>query len=262
MENQCIGSYTNSVSFTGPEQAARGGDTSVFTLPEDIDTPHTSNLSVATTITTKVSPVVAKSKKLDASKIRRTIEIFSTLLQRLTLACDRLLKTDHSQASEAILATEDIKRFYLQLLSIKNSELTNVLDAFLETPPLLVRTVSLDDDQQGGEEAEITSLFQNETILTIHQPEPRHLLGVFNGQVMSSQNKCVTSTRIEEEGEYDEEDGEDLRRQVGSNDYEEESGCREGPEYDPEERDTIQDFYQQDDYLAETQVGNLSCGSI
>mmetsp|Transcript_31270 Transcript_31270/g.47716 ORF Transcript_31270/g.47716 Transcript_31270/m.47716 type:complete len:745 (+) Transcript_31270:247-2481(+) len=244
-----------------PEHTVRGGDTSVFTLPEDIDTPHTSNVSIATTITTKVSPAVAVRNKPDAMNIRRTIEIFSTLLQRLTLACNRLLKTGNAHTREAILATEDIKRYYLQLLSIDDSDVRNVFEAFLEQPPLLVRTVSLDDEQEGGE-AEIESIFQNEPILAIQQPEARHLLGVFNGQVMSTQKKCYTSTRIEEEEEYDEEEGEDLRRQIGSNDYDEDDGCREGPELDSEERDSARDFYQQYNHFSETKPGNISCGSI
>jgi hypothetical protein len=201
----------------------RGGDTSLFSLPEESMTPHTSNASMATTITSQPSsPQPHNVPSSDAVAVRRTIEFLTTILQRLSLSVKRLMETTGRASSpEAIRATEEMKRHYLQLMQLKNSDLNAVSDAFFQSMMPLVRTVSLEDEENVA--------------------PARHLLRAFDAGVQN--NNIMTTTdvvkgvshRIEEEEEDD-----DLRRLVGSNDYEECADEREGPESE------VRDFYQQE----------------
>lgn len=207
----------------GPE-TIRGGDTSLFSLPEDSMTPHTSNVSMATTITTK--PPSPQRRNKDATVVLKTVAILTTLVQRLSLACARLLETDRSGSPEAIRATEELKRHYLQLLSLPSKDLCTVSDAFCPASMPLVRTVSLEDEDQEHSIPALPPCVIRQTT------EPRLLLGAFDG---------MNKNRIVEE----EEEEDDLRRQVGSNDYDC-NDVREGvPEDAADDRECVTDFYQQ-----------------
>lgn len=204
----------------GPE-TVRGGDTSLFSLPEDTMTPHTSNVSMTTTITTK--PPSPQRRNKDATVVLKTVAILTTVVQRMSLACARLMETDRSGSPEAIRATEEMKRHYLQLLSLPSKDLCTVSDAFCPASMPLIRTVSLEDQEQ-----EHTSIPALPPCVIRQTSEPRLLLGAFDG---------LNTNRIVEEEE------DDLRRQVGSNDYDC-NDVREGAP-DEDERECVADFYQQ-----------------
>lgn len=144
-------------------ETVRGGDTSVFSLPSEASTtPHTSNVSMTTTITSRPTPLRAQPSSPhrpthEASLIRHTLEIALTLVQKMTLACNKLL-ADKCTHEDSIFATEAIKRNYLQLLALKRGDLHVVMDAFVvagkeeeennEMGDGLSRKVSEDEEQQ------------------------------------------------------------------------------------------------------------------
>jgi hypothetical protein len=153
---------------TPPEHHQRGrggGDTSVFTLPSDsADTPMTSNVSITTTIES-VSRNMSSSSFLRPLKhqpnglqIRRTIEIVSTLVQRLSVACRALADMSSLQTEKSVRITKDIKNTYLQLIAMDHCDLRALVDAFeLELSSLSSRpsmfitnliSTDADDEQQ------------------------------------------------------------------------------------------------------------------
>ena len=126
-------------------QTIRGGDTSLFSLPSDSandNTPHTSNVSLATTITTVVSPDKYGSESYKQQKrsnfassnedhdnrqeIRKTIESLARLLYKLEEIC-RGLKFEGSCASKHIQNVQDI---YLELLNISATNLRVIVNSF------------------------------------------------------------------------------------------------------------------------------------
>jgi hypothetical protein len=139
-------------------ETVRGGDTSVFSLPSDsAETPMTSNVSLTTTITSAVTtPHKDRSRHQKSApnglQLRRTIEILSTILHKMAVACLGLSKINSEPwnlgAEASIRLTEDIKRNYLQLLAVKQEDVRALVNAFeLYLPPLAItREVSKDDE--------------------------------------------------------------------------------------------------------------------
>ena len=196
---------------------------------------------MATSITTKPSPYHSSPVRMRerGSSLRRTIEIAATLLQKLTLACDGLMECERPGSEKSIRRTEDMKRAYLQMMAMENVDLEAVVDAFfLNAPPgTIVRQVSAEEpleQEEQDESAEQDSIEQ----------QPRHLLHVFDDQETSkvAVPKYQPVTYIVEEEE--DENGEDLRRQVGSNDYEC-NDVREGPEEREGIEPEVREFYHQ-----------------
>jgi hypothetical protein len=146
-------------------ETVRGGDTSVFSLPSDSgqETPMTSNVSLTTTITSAVTTNFNDRTRHQTSapnglQLRRTIEILSTILHKMAVACLGLSEREingqawNLGAQASIRLTEDIKRNYLQLLAVKKEDVKALVDAFeLYLPALAItREVScdLEDDYQ------------------------------------------------------------------------------------------------------------------
>jgi hypothetical protein len=129
-------------------ETVRGGDTSLYSLPSDsanTTTPHTSNVSMTTTITSAFSPN-RKGRQQDGVRLRRTIEAIATLLERLSLACTKLAQLSSTSNETSIKATEEVKRLYLQLLAIKTEDLSALIDAFeVEQPPLQIARLVPED---------------------------------------------------------------------------------------------------------------------
>jgi hypothetical protein len=130
----------------------RGGDTSLFSLPESEHdtTPHTSNVSLTTTITSAWSPAKRPSSgRKEGSHLRRTVEAAATLFDRLSAACSKLVQIS-TPSDTSIRAAEEIKRIYLQLITIHPDDMKALIDSFqLDLPPLpLSRIVSDDCDEQ------------------------------------------------------------------------------------------------------------------
>jgi hypothetical protein len=210
---------------TGPD-TIRGGDTSLFSLPEESLTPHTSNLSMATTITSK--PPSPPNNISNNTSFRRTVDILGSLVQKLSLACQKLV-VDPSKNSKKVTAqtiiraTEEMKRIYSTIMTIPNCDLILFSDAFYPTSimPPLIRTVSLDEDAtgEGGPPQVCVSprVHGNDHEDKDDVGEPRlNLLNSFDDFV--NKQDGPQPNRIMMDDEYYYED--DLRRTVGSNDYE------------------------------------------
>ena len=124
----------------------RGGDTSQFSLPSECaDTPMTSNVSLTTTITSAVtSPYGSRHRQSrstpDGLVVRRAIELFATLFQKLTISCLELAGDCNKDsewtlsAMDSLRITENIKRTYLQLLALEQKEMHAIVDSFNYDP--------------------------------------------------------------------------------------------------------------------------------
>ncbi len=123
-------------------ETVRGGDTSVFSLPSDDNTPHTSNVSLTTTISSYTSPF--RESRNSFQNIRPTLDSVTSLVHKLSRAC-----LDLTDSSKTIRATDQLKRTYLKMMAMQGPEIRALLDAFeLEyTPPLrIARQVSEDEE--------------------------------------------------------------------------------------------------------------------
>lgn len=229
--------------------AARGGDTSLFSLPSDsmAETPMTSNVSLTTTITSAVSPrgmhggnKSVTSLTPDGLVVRRTIEILTTVLNQITCACKDLVGNDKDDwslsAQESIRVTENLKRSYLQLLAVQ--DLPSLIESFEEisddgniyggnvTTKLMPRNHLVLPPpppsflfRSRGEES-----FCPEFTLPTNRPSFDHSIGSASGSsVISAPDTMDMGTTS---GDYDVDD---LRRQIGSNDYEDGVEERDGP---------------------------------
>lgn len=232
-------SYPLLVIYTGPS-IVRGGDTSVFSLPSDSATPCTSNVSLATTITSQPSGrgTQARSKPThEAGQIRRSIEIISTLLQKMSVACNSM--ANRTSAEDSIRATEEIKRNYLQLMTMKNQDVRCVVDAFIvgiSSMPL-ARAVSVEDDQPVTRDHPIVTMPESNS-----KPNTNEMICASRGKIAMAPgtwqdmfSPCtddMASVPIETDEEYE---ADDLRRTVGSNDYDDNAEERDAPEETREE---------------------------
>lgn len=160
--------FRNSLGLTEEPlspQTIRGGDTSLFSLPsENVDTPHTSNVSLATTITTVVSPgkyassfrnwrqadYFASSKNenlvdMSIQGTRKTINSIAQLLYRLEETC-RGLK---SKLRGKSMLVESIQNIYFEFLNVSSADLRVIISSFdmeYSEHQSLIRTVSADED--------------------------------------------------------------------------------------------------------------------
>eukprot|EP00536_Pseudo-nitzschia_multiseries_P016392 jgi/Psemu1/299253/fgenesh1_pm.1098_\ len=132
-----------------PPSIARGGDTSLFSLPSDSandTTPHTSNVSITSTLTTIVSPEKYES---DRNKVklssRKTIESLARLLHGLEASCVCL--DSGTTTAEKSMVIKNIQCIYLDLINLPAVDLEQILDQFqmnYARQLALVRTVSRD----------------------------------------------------------------------------------------------------------------------
>jgi len=130
-----------------PPSVARGGDTSLFSLPSDSandNTPHTSNLSITSTLTTVVSP---KNHGSDMNRrklsVRKTIESIARLLHGLEASC-ACLGSD-TKTAEKSTVIDNIQFIYFELINLPMVDLEQILDSFemdFAKQPFLNRAVS------------------------------------------------------------------------------------------------------------------------
>ena len=203
-----------------PEIAKRGGgDTSVFTLPsESADTPMTSNLSIST-----IQRDWSNKQRfhVESGHIRQTIEMVSTLLEKLS--CTFRLWLESPPTSELVKITRNLKRYYLQLVAIRHDDLVSLVHAFeleqgnVTSLPPIAQLVSADEGDlplnEEDEEEENHAAVLPASSKTGDSSSPVQSLD------MDSSKGCHCV------GEWD-----DLRRQMGSNDYSESEELREGPQ--------------------------------
>lgn len=155
----------------------------------------------------------------------------------MSTACQQLVKQSSSQ--DSIRATEEIKRNYLQLMAMKNQDIRSVVEIFIvEEPPMpLMRAVSIEEDQvpfKRREQATITNMplpqgYPNnaaETLCVMNK------IASTTGSWQDMFSPCtddMKSVPIETDEEYE---ADDLRRTVGSNDYDDQAEERDAPEDD------------------------------
>lgn len=210
----------------------RGGGTSVFSLPS-ADTPMTSNVSITSTITSHYQlNTQVKESNLNGLYIRQTIQLFASSLQTLSQACLNLCIDDHVTA---VHASETIKRVYIkELLTMDASDLKHLIDGFeLELPvftkhgiygslpPTAAQVNNQSDIAQVPEDVVAPSCNSGEGL---PMPLVRHtsLFSPITADMQTLQASNVGSG--DDESDYD-----DLRRTVGSNDYDDEPEERDGP---------------------------------
>ena len=188
------------------------GDTSVFTLPsESADTPMTSNLSVSTAHKEWPSK---KRLQVESHQIQRTIELVSTLLEKLSSSCRMWL--DSPATSEiGVKITRELKRYYLQLVAISHDDLCALVHAFdleqdkMTVLPPIAQLVSADEgDILPGEDEDVVRAGGDSfsPVLSLD---------------MESKKSFRSTHTIDE---FD-----DLRRQIGSSDYSDHEEARDGP---------------------------------
>eukprot|EP00535_Pseudo-nitzschia_heimii_P002682 CAMPEP_0197181270 /NCGR_PEP_ID=MMETSP1423-20130617/5609_1 /TAXON_ID=476441 /ORGANISM="Pseudo-nitzschia heimii, Strain UNC1101" /LENGTH=875 /DNA_ID=CAMNT_0042631495 /DNA_START=16 /DNA_END=2640 /DNA_ORIENTATION=+ len=147
----------------------RGGDTSLFSLPSDSandNTPHTSNVSMATTITTIVSPqnngsdmdrkqtqrsyFTSGDQDIDRASfqnIRKTFESLAQLLAKLEEACHDVNWNKIEARDSKVI--ESIEKIYIRFLNIPSSDLKIIVNSFemkYSEPRIFMRTISNDED--------------------------------------------------------------------------------------------------------------------
>jgi hypothetical protein len=188
---------------------------------------------MTTTITSKPTTPVKEE-----STFRRTFEILGSLLQKLSLACQALTEPKLT-AQTTIRATEEMKRIYLSIMTMKNRDLMVVADAFFVTRPL-IRAVSLE-----SEDEYLSPL----PCVTLHEEPTRlNLLNAFDGNVPNSASNRIMIEHDDDDHNkenYMSHEDDDLRRMVGSNDYDC-NDTRDAPDDDDDEmeRDLCHDFYE------------------
>lgn len=131
---RCVPGFRASVGLVEEPKSPdtiRGGDTSLFSLPSQsatATTPHTSNVSVTTTITSAFSP--DKPEGIQKKQLRQTLETVVMLFERLGTCCNTLMGETFASSSIAVMAAEEITRIYLQVHTISINNLETLVDSF------------------------------------------------------------------------------------------------------------------------------------
>lgn len=247
----------------------RGGDTSLFSLPSESAndaTPHTSNVSMTSTITSAVSPATKGNRHssyfLRRGNLRQSMESVCAAFDSLSAECSKLAQSHPEKAS---VSTKAILRIYHQLLSIANDELKALIDSFeLDLVNLnITRMVSEDQADEIDDQKDSTTLFLQplplvrswgpidngdaqsmpfpplerlDLNLVEDEHEDRENLDLFSPNTLDMQSIEQSSARSPAET-IDNDQYEDLRRTVGSFDQEENVEERdEAPPLDRQQR--------------------------
>jgi hypothetical protein len=135
------------------------------------------------------------------------------------------------QMETSVRITKDIKRHYQQLMGVDHSMLQSLMDAFeLEiAPPPLFKLVSNDE----ADEVE-DIVFPPPRVIRNNFPKTQtpgaRSFGSSTHDLFSPQTLDMLSTEVRQVPTVVPEEYDDLRRQVGSVDYDDEEEMREGPE--------------------------------
>lgn len=233
------------LSSTAETPPARGGDSSFFSLPtdDDIDTPMTSNVSLGASTLTSVtnngmSPTTPhnlnalrmKLKQQNGLHLRQAIQLLSTGLQKLTKACLAFSAMDAGRPSGLVRAAEQIKKTYFQMLGMSQRDLKSVVDAFefeLDAEDSYVYEDS--DEAEGDSPVMRVSTLGFGTIANV---------SVTDDMDSSYETGPISPPRAGDQSSADIDDSaaatngffdfDDLRRQMGSNDYDEQVEERDG----------------------------------
>jgi len=229
-------------------ETVRGGDTSLFSLPSDSAndaTPHTSNVSVATTISSAISPE-RRARPVgyyrDRVNLRDALHTFCSLLDELNVAMEALL---HSQGGPRRQDLDNLRSAYLHCLDIPDEDLKSLVDSFeLNLAPLSIHRVVSEDNHDTPITAKPqTAPIEVPTTTTSseYQTESPNATLVFSGITTLEKEQLVSVNVIEDDDSEDhplfspntadmasiEQSIDDLRRTVGSFDFGEVEESRE-----------------------------------
>lgn len=161
-----------------PTRERGGGDASFFSLPDDdlhdnCDTPMTSNVSIgASTLTsivrgdqhgvsrpafgTSIALQQQQQKQYNGLYLRQAIQLFTTGIQKMSMACHQLLelKGRSLNPSNLLQVAAMIQKSYLQLLSMNQNDLKSIVDAF--EFEICANSFIENDENEGEEICEIT----------------------------------------------------------------------------------------------------------
>ena len=147
------------------------------------------------------------SYPLKRENLRRGLEAFATLFDRLSTACAKLLDAIAAKQDTSIKAAEEVKQIYLQLLMISNDDLKALIDSFeLDFLPLSIKRLVSEDHGETGRT-------MNTAATHLSQPHPfvRSSASVGAGQqfVMQTMDIPLESLKVNVV-EDDEEEGYNL----------------------------------------------------
>lgn len=123
-----------------PPSAIRGGDTSLFPIPMNPTSPNTSYMSMMMSIATAHHTPTQRDANnfCNAEILQCTVEIVATLLQKITVANAKLLVSQEQEISGGkrisllrASVAEDIRRAYMQLMSVPARNIQTLHDAFV-----------------------------------------------------------------------------------------------------------------------------------
>jgi hypothetical protein len=224
----------------------RGGDSSFFSLPEDdAGTPMTSNVSLGATTLTSIanhtmSPTTPlkhhseriKLKRQNGLHLRQAIQLLSTGLQKMSNACLTLGEINaggpSSNSSGLVRVADQIKQTYFQMIAMSQGDLKSVVDAFeFELDP--------EDSyvyEDTDEEAEVSPIMHVATLAfgsmvnISHDRDSTFDTGPISPPRIGDLSLTDCSDLVVEDEIFACDD--DLRREMGSNDYDEQVDEREG----------------------------------
>jgi hypothetical protein len=174
----------------------RGGDTSLFSLPSQSGTnitPHTSNVSLTTTITSAFSPE-KHGFHFQQKNLRQTTETIVSLFDRLGAACTKLMGESFSSSNVSIMAAEEITRVYLQLQTISVGNLEALVDSFELDVMSLPISPLISDDQ--GENMDTSD--KPTTIVPVPEMKPPAEESSNSAQQLVSQTMALSTAVVEE----------------------------------------------------------------
>jgi hypothetical protein len=222
--------------YTSPV-SRRGGDTSVFSLPSDSNaTPMTSNVSLSSTITTAKTLV-----RPDGIALSQTIQDLAMTLEFMSSACRNLSEwssVSQLEPTASIRVMNQLKKSYKKLLDISVDDLKTLIDAFeLRHYPRdepILRQVSEDSEGSGIPIAPCPANDIRMHRSGGHGRSNNTGVSPCTWDMQSSTYRYVEDDQTDIDDDDDDAfDGyEDLRRQMGSSDYDD--ACvteyRDGPE--------------------------------
>jgi len=250
-------------------ETVRGGGTSLFSLPDEsgVETPHTSNVSIGTTITSvnTFSPKNQSQQKLllkhNGLQLRHTMKVVASLMQKLTLAClqlGELPKEDGASSLERyVSACKNMKCLYLKLVAVAKEDYKAFMDVFHLEAVNQAREMVLADADANFQDQARTRLKQQQVLALAsalgsscpvqHQLEVQYRSGYGDRRSQKSMKAVISAPTVpcEEQAllfspstqdmrSHTTCDYDDLRRQMGSYDREDSS--------DREERDGVCDY--------------------
>jgi hypothetical protein len=233
-------------------KAARGGETDLFSLPSESAadaTPHTSNVSLPSTITSAFSPEKYNRQKFDPlgrNSLRRSLELISTLFDNISENLVDVARSASLEMPPSTNAIEGLKTLYLDTQSIDTEDLKGLIDSFeLDLQPLKIthlvsedRADSTMEMKKGEQWTEPRALVRSSGPLasqlvrqTMALPSVVVDISVVEEEEDEEDNIYLSSPSTEDMNSIEQtiEEVDDLRRTVGSFDNSCEVEEREGP---------------------------------